>query len=235
MNKVISAMLSILVITIFSSFCYASDKPTENPTDKPTEPPTEQPIKKPIDQPTVRLETSLGNMIIELNPSAAPKTVKNFLSYVNEGFYSGTIFHRVIKGFMIQGGGFTENMQQKPAKASVINEADNGLKNLKGTIAMARTNAPHSASSQFFINTVDNGFLDFKSKTSRGWGYCVFGKVVEGMDIVDAIEQKPTAVKNGFRDVPVKPIIIKKAVLINDTKTADAPEVKKAEAKPEKK
>jgi len=223
-------MLSLLMITVFSSFCYATEKPTEKPTDKPAEPLT----KQPTDQPTVRLETSLGNMIIELNPSAAPKTVENFLSYVNEGFYSGTIFHRVIKGFMVQGGGFTGNMQQKPAKASVINEADNGLKNLKGTVAMARTNAPHSASSQFFINTVDNGFLDFKTKTGRGWGYCVFGKVIEGMDIVDAIEQKPTAVKNGFRDVPVTPIILKKAVLINNTNTAVEPEVKKAEAKPEK-
>lgn len=239
MNRIISIMLSLLMITFFSSFCYATenptDKPTEKPTDKPAEPSTKQPSKQSTAQPMVRLETSAGNMIIELNPSAAPKTVENFLSYVNEGFYSNTIFHRVIKGFMVQGGGFTGNMQQKPAKASVINEADNGLKNLKGTVAMARTNAPHSASSQFFINTVDNGFLDFKAKTGRGWGYCVFGKVVEGMDIVGAIEQKPTTVKNGFRDVPVTPIIIKKAVLINDTNTAATPEVKKAEAKPEPK
>ncbi|MDA3895321.1 MAG: peptidylprolyl isomerase [Desulfobacteraceae bacterium] len=180
------------------------------------------------------METSLGNMIIELNPSAAPKTVENFLSYVNDGFYNDTIFHRVIKGFMIQGGGFTKDMQQKPTKAEITNEADNGLKNLKGTIAMARTNAPHSASSQFFINTVDNAFLDFKAKSGRGWGYCVFAKVVDGMEVVDAIEKQATGVKNSFRDVPVTPIIIKKAVLINNTKTAAAPEVKKAEAKPEK-
>jgi peptidyl-prolyl cis-trans isomerase B (cyclophilin B) len=219
------------MITIFSSFGYAADKPIDKPAGNPAAPST----KLPIDPPMVRLETSLGNIIIELNPTAAPKTVENFLTYVNEDFYSNTIFHRVIKGFMIQGGGFTENMQQKTPKESIINEADNGLKNLTGTIAMARTNAPHSASSQFFINTVDNEFLDFKAKTGRGWGYCVFGKVVEGMDIVAAIEKQPTTVKSGFRDVPVTPVIINKAVLINDTTTAAAPEVKKAEAKPEKK
>jgi peptidyl-prolyl cis-trans isomerase B (cyclophilin B) len=227
MNKIISVILCLLLIAIFSSFSYAAEKPTDNSTVPPA--------KLPITPPRVLLETSLGNMIIELNPTAAPKTVENFLSYVNEGFYSNTIFHRVIKGFMIQGGGFTENMQQKTPKESIINEADNGLKNRKGTIAMARTNAPHSASSQFFINTVDNEFLDFKSKTGRGWGYCVFGKVVEGMDVVSVIEQQPTTVNNGYRDVPVTPIIIKKAALINDTTTAAAAEVKKIEAKPEKK
>jgi peptidyl-prolyl cis-trans isomerase B (cyclophilin B) len=177
---------------------------------------------KPTDMPKVRLETSLGNITIELNAPAAPKTVENFLAYVNDGFYNGTIFHRVIKGFMIQGGGFTENMQQKPAKPAIINEADNGLLNLRGTIAMARTNAPHSASSQFFINTVNNTSLNFTAKTGPGWGYCVFGKVVEGMDVVDAIEKQPTTVKNSFQDVPVTPVIIKNAVVIiaPETKTA---------------
>ncbi len=177
---------------------------------------------KPADLPKVRLETSLGNIVIELNSAAAPKTVENFLSYVNEGLYNGTIFHRVIKGFMIQGGGFTETMQQKPTKAPIANEAENGLKNLRGTLAMARTNDPHSASSQFFINTVNNGFLDFTAKTGRGWGYCVFGKVIEGMDVVDAIENQPTTTKISYRDVPVTPVIIKKAVVVGtpDAKTA---------------
>lgn len=171
--------------------------------------------EKAADLPLVRLETSLGNIVIELNQPAAPKTVENFLAYVNDGFYNGTIFHRVIKGFMIQGGGFTENMQQKSTRDAIVNEADNGLLNLRGTIAMARTSAPHSATSQFFINTVNNSFLDFKAKNGRGWGYCVFGKVVEGMDVVDAIENQRTTVKNPHRDVPVTPIVINNAVVIN--------------------
>ena len=183
--------------------------------------------EKKAELPKVRLETSLGTIIIELNTPAAPKTVKNFLSYVDDGFYSNTIFHRVIKGFMIQGGGFTENMQQKSAKANITNEADNGLQNLRGTIAMARTNAPHSASSQFFINTVNNTSLNFKAKTGRGWGYCVFGKVVDGMDVVDAIEKQPTTVKNPYRDVPVTPVIIKNAVVLKNPETKTAEEVKK--------
>ncbi len=206
MNKITSIILSLLIIGCFVSFGFAEEKPA--PSTK------------------VRLETSHGNIIIALNAAAAPKTVENFISYVNDGFYNGTIFHRVIKGFMVQGGGFTEKMKQKPTKETIPNEADNGLKNLKGTIAMARTNAPHSASSQFFINTVDNGFLDFKSKSPRGWGYCVFGKVVEGMDVVDVIEKQPTTVKNAYRDVPVTPIIIKKAVLIKKAEAKAAPEKK---------
>ena len=131
--------------------------------------------------PKIVLETNFGKITLELDPAAAPKSVENFLTYVRDGFYNGTIFHRVIKGFMIQGGGFTEDVQQKPTRTAIQNEADNGLKNLRGTIAMARTPDPHSASSQFFINTVDNAFLDFTAKTPKGWGYCVFGKVVEGM------------------------------------------------------
>jgi peptidyl-prolyl cis-trans isomerase B (cyclophilin B) len=164
--------------------------------------------------PRVHLETTLGNIVVELNPSAAPKTVDNFLTYVKDGFYNGTIFHRVIKGFMIQGGGFTEDLQQKPVRPPIQNEADNGLKNLRGTIAMARTPDPNSATAQFFINTVDNAFLDFTAKTPKGWGYCVFGKVVEGMDAVDAIEKQPTTQKHIGGDVPVTPVIIKKAVIV---------------------
>jgi peptidyl-prolyl cis-trans isomerase B (cyclophilin B) len=163
--------------------------------------------------PRVRIETNLSNIVVELNPAAAPKTVENFLQYVRDGHYNATIFHRVIKGFMIQGGGFTEDLQQKSTRPAIPNEADNGLKNLRGTIAMARTSDPNSATAQFFINTVDNAFLDFTAKTPRGWGYCVFGKVVEGMDAVDAIEKQPTTSKRIGGDVPVTSVIIKNAVI----------------------
>jgi len=171
--------------------------------------------EKASGMPKVRLETNLGNIVIELNDKAAPKTVENFLTYVKDGFYNGTIFHRVIKGFMIQGGGFTENMQQKSTKDAIFNEADNGLQNLRGTIAMARTSAPHSATSQFFINTKNNAMLDFTGRTGRGWGYAVFGEVVDGMDVVDAIENQPTTVKNPHRDVPVTPVVIINAEILN--------------------
>ena len=169
---------------------------------------------KSTDAPRVRLETNLGNIVVELNPTKAPKTVENFLQYVKDGHYNGTVFHRVIKGFMVQGGGFTEDLDQKSTRPAVLNEADNGLKNARGTIAMARTPDPNSATSQFFINTVDNSFLDFTSKTSKGWGYCVFGKVVEGMDVVDKIENQPTTTKMIGRDVPVTPVVIKNAVIV---------------------
>jgi peptidyl-prolyl cis-trans isomerase B (cyclophilin B) len=164
--------------------------------------------------PKVEIKTSKGIIIIELDPKAAPKTVENFLSYVNEGTYDGTIFHRVIKDFMIQGGGFMPQMVQRKTKAPVVNEADNGLKNLRGTIAMARTMEPHSATSQFFINTVDNSFLDHTAKNARGWGYCVFGKVVDGMDTVDEIRKVKTANKMGHQDVPVVPVVIEKVSVI---------------------
>ena len=137
--------------------------------------------------PQVDIKTNVGTIRLELYPAKAPKTVENFLAYVKAGHYAGTVFHRVIPGFMVQGGGMTATGQQKPTRASIQNEADNGLKNDRGTIAMARTGEPHSASSQFFINTVDNDFLNFKSKDVQGWGYCVFGKVTSGMDVVDAI------------------------------------------------
>ena len=162
-------------------------------------------------QSRVRLETSHGVITIELDSKAAPITTQNFLSYVNDGFYDGTIFHRVIKGFMIQGGGLMADMQKKATKDAIRNEADNGLKNKRGTIAMARTREPHSATAQFFINTVDNFSLDHKGKTPQGWGYCVFGKVVDGMKVVEAIEGVPTEAKAGHRDVPITPVIIKRA------------------------
>jgi cyclophilin family peptidyl-prolyl cis-trans isomerase len=160
--------------------------------------------------PRVALDTSKGKIVIELYPDKAPKTVANFLQYVKSGHYDGVIFHRVIPGFMVQGGGFTPDMKQKPTKPPIANEADNGLTNDRGTVAMARTSDPNSASAQFFINVVDNGFLNFKSKTPQGWGYTVFGKVVEGMDVADAI----AAVKTKAQDVPVEPITIKKAHVV---------------------
>jgi peptidyl-prolyl cis-trans isomerase B (cyclophilin B) len=161
--------------------------------------------------PRVAFETSKGRIVLELYPDKAPKSVANFLQYVKSGHYNGVIFHRVIDGFMIQTGGFTADMTQKPTQAPIQNEADNGLRNDRGTIAMARTGDPHSASAQFFINTVGNDGLNHKSKTPQGWGYTVFGKVVEGMDVVDAIAKVPTGMKKGFSDVPVQPVTITKA------------------------
>ena len=170
----------------------------------------------------VQLKTSKGDIVIELDEKAAPLTAANFLSYVRAGFYDGTIFHRVISGFMIQGGGFTSEMQQKTPQASIQNEADNGLKNATGSIAMARTNAPHSATSQFFINTVDNKFLDHKDKSMRGWGYCVFGKVIQGMETVKAIEKSPTGSKSGFQDVPLETVIIYQATVMEEKTETNA-------------
>ena len=160
---------------------------------------------------TVELTTSSGNIRIELDDEKAPKTVANFLAYVNKGHYDGTVFHRVIKGFMIQGGGMTADMGQKPTDAPIENEANNGLKNVKYSLAMARTNAPHSASAQFFINTKDNDFLNFSSPTASGWGYAVFGKVVAGTEVVDAIEGVKTGRKGFHDDVPQEAVTILKA------------------------
>ncbi|HEV7672057.1 MAG TPA: peptidylprolyl isomerase [Thermoanaerobaculia bacterium] len=172
------------------------------------------PAPAPAKNPRVVLETSKGKIVIELEAAKAPKSTENFLSYVRAGFYDGTIFHRVIADFMIQGGGFTADMTQKQAKAPIQNEADNGLKNDKYTVAMARTNDPHSASSQFFINTGDkNAFLNHKEKSLQGWGYAVFGKVVEGFDVVEAIGKTPTTTKSGFQDVPADTVTIKKATV----------------------
>ena len=163
------------------------------------------------DNPKVEMETSKGKFVIELLPGKAPDTVKNFLDYVGAKFYDGTIFHRVIPNFMIQGGGFTSDMQRKSAGAPIKNEADNGLKNERGTIAMARTGDPHSATAQFFINTVNNDFLNHKSKTQQGWGYAVFGKVISGMEVVDAISAAKTVTRGRYRDVPAETIDIRSA------------------------
>ena len=163
--------------------------------------------------PRVLFETSMGDIVIELDPEKAPKTVKNFLGYAESGFYDGTIFHRVIDGFMIQGGGFTEDMTQKPTGEEIANEADNGLKNKRGTVAMARRGDPDSASSQFFINTVNNRPLDHTGKSPQGWGYAVFGEVVEGMDVVEAIEKVKTGTKEMFQDVPIESVVILKTTV----------------------
>lgn len=167
------------------------------------------------DAPKVALETDKGRIVLELYPDKAPATVKNFLAYVDEGFYNGTIFHRVIPNFMIQGGGMSAAMKEKPTKAPVKNEADNGLKNERGTIAMARTQVPDSATAQFFINTVDNDFLNFKAKTIQGWGYAVFGKVVEGLAVVDEIAKVKTTNRGGHQDVPADTVMIIKAERLN--------------------
>ena len=162
----------------------------------------------------IKISTTFGDMTLELDAEKAPKTVANFLEYVREGFYDGTIFHRVIDNFMVQGGGFDTNMQQKATKAPVENEADNGLKNEFGTIAMARTMDPHSATAQFFINISNNEFLNHSGKNMQGWGYAVFGKVTEGSEVLDKIRAVATTSRNGHQDVPVDAVIIESIVEI---------------------
>ena len=166
----------------------------------------------------IKLTTNHGTITLELDTVNAPKTSANFIAYVESGHYDGTIFHRVIKNFMIQGGGMTPDMEQKPTQAPIENEGEQtakaGLKNVRGSLAMARTNDPHSATAQFFINTVDNDFLDFKAPSGQGWGYCVFGKVVDGMDVVDAIRALPTGNKGFHQDVPKESVLIEKAEVL---------------------
>lgn len=164
----------------------------------------------------VKFETSLGDIVIEMYPDEAPITVANFLKYVNDGFFDGTIFHRVIPGFVVQGGGFLPGMDQKKTNAPIKNEADNGLKNLRGTISMARTSDIDSATSQFFLNLVDNSNLDFRAKNTAGYGYCVFGKITEGLDVIDEIAKIKTTTKGFYQDVPTEDILIKKATVIED-------------------
>ena len=165
--------------------------------------------------PVVKLETSMGDIVLRLDKRKAPVTTENFLQYVQSGHYDGTIFHRVIKDFMIQGGGMTPDMKEKPTRSPIKNEANNGLRNVRYTIAMARTMNPHSATSQFFINTVDNPFLNFKSASGAGWGYAVFGKVIQGNDVVDKIRMVPTGNRGMHENVPLSPVVIKKASVIN--------------------
>jgi len=182
-------MLSILVVLGVTLAAGAADKPGANPK--------------------VVLDTSKGEIVLELYLQKAPETVVNFLGYVDAKFYDGTIFHRVIPNFMIQGGGFLPLMRPKPGKAPIQNEADKGLKNDRGTIAMARTGDPHSATAQFFINTVNNSFLNHKNKTQQGWGYTAFGRVIKGMDVVDVISAVETTKRAGYPDVPVQPVVIR--------------------------
>ncbi len=161
----------------------------------------------------VTLQTNHGNIVIELDTVNTPTTAENFLQHIRNGHYEDTIFHRVIKGFMIQGGGFNNSMQERPAQTPIQNEADKGQANKRGTIAMARTSDPHSASTQFFINVADNDFLNFKEKSVNGWGYCVFGKVTEGMDIVEKISKVATTTRAGHQDVPVENVIVKQVTI----------------------
>ena len=163
----------------------------------------------------VDLETSAGTIRVELDDEKAPETVKNFLTNVENGHYDGTVFHRVIKGFMVQGGGFEPGMSQKPTGSTIKNEASNGLKNNKYTLAMARTSEPHSATAQFFINAADNEFLNFKSETPQGWGYAVFGRVVSGQDVVDSIEKVRTGNRGGHADVPLDDVTITRATVVS--------------------
>ena len=176
------------------------------------------PAPAPVAKPRVQLLTSYGPIVVELEPQLAPKTVANFLQYVKEGHYKGTIFHRVIEGFMVQGGGLTENLEEKPLRAPIVNEAPEtfraGLKNTRGTLAMARLSAPHSATAQFYINTVDNPVLDHRNLSDEGYGYCVFGRVVSGMEAVDKIEKVKTEWRRGESGVPQYPVRLKDAVLL---------------------
>ena len=162
----------------------------------------------------VKLQTSLGDIVIELDTEKAPATAENFVQYVREGFYDNTVFHRVIDGFMVQGGGFAPGMKQKPVRAAIENEAANGLKNDAYTVAMARTSDPHSATAQFFFNVVNNNFLNFRSASPDGYGYCVFGKVVEGRDVIDKIKSVPTGNRGFHQDVPAEDVVLKKATVL---------------------
>lgn len=213
-------LLTFGMLMFLLAACGGSDKGTQEQATKAepelikTEETTQSTGDKMTANPKVKIETTMGDIVLELEAQSAPATVENFLSYVNEGFYDGTIFHRVIPNFMIQGGGMKEDMSEKATKAPIKNEANNGLKNARGTVAMARTNDPNSASSQFFINVKDNDFLNFTGENMQGWGYAVFGKVVDGMETVDKIETAPTHNHGFHQDVPVDAVIMNKVTVI---------------------
>lgn len=211
-------MLRSLALTLaFLPFAALAQESARAPAPSPTP----APESAPAPAPRVALNTNLGRIVIELDAAKAPKSAENFLQYVRDGFYSGTVFHRVIPGFMAQGGGFTADLQLKPTRAAIPNEANNGLSNLRGTVAMARTNDPHSATSQFFINVVDNQRLDFVSEQDGLWGYAVFGKVVEGMEVVDRIIAISTGGQGPLpRDVPVEPVVIESSELLGELPAA---------------
>ncbi len=206
MNGILASLVCLLTFAAPAS----AQAPKKAPSPAPKAPAVTA-TPKPATNPRVLLDTTKGRIVLELYAAKAPKTVKNFLDYVKAGQYNGVIFHRVIPGFMVQGGGFTPDMKEKATRASIQNEADNGLSNDRGTIAMARTADPHSASAQFFINLKDNDFLNHSGKNAQGWGYAVFGKVVEGMDVVDQIAQVRTGRKGMHDDVPVEAVVIQKA------------------------
>jgi peptidyl-prolyl cis-trans isomerase B (cyclophilin B) len=206
MKNNIQILCSVLAVMFFLAGCSDSGEDAQV-SHEPNEPAKE-------DNMMIVMKTTKGDIQLELDAKNAPNTVANFMSYVENGHYNGTVFHRVISDFMIQGGGFTADMKQKPAPDTVDNEANNGLKNELGTIAMARTMDPHSASAQFFINTKDNGFLDFTAPTAQGWGYCVFGKVVDGMDVVKAIEKVATGRQGAHSDVPLEPVAITEVTVV---------------------
>lgn len=202
MSKV--SFFILLSMVSFASLCFSSTNQEESMTIQSNK----------TANPTVLIKTSLGDITVELFADKAPITVANFLHYVKDGQYNHTIFHRVIDGFMVQGGGFSKEMQQKPVRAPIQNEAENGVLNKRGTLAMARTGEVNSATAQFFINLVDNGFLDFRSKNPREYGYCVFGKVTQGMDVVDKIAKVKTSTKGPHEKVPVEPVEIIEAIQI---------------------
>lgn len=204
--KRILFIIGLLLMSVMT--CNAADKAPESKKA------TQSNGEKMAANPKIKIETTLGNITLELDATKAPTSTENFISYVKDGFYDGTIFHRVIPNFMAQGGGMKPDMTEKSTKASIQNEANNGLKNARGTVAMARTNDPHSASSQFFINVKDNAFLDHKSEDMQGWGYAVFGKVVDGMDIVDKMEKVKTGTKGFHQDVPEEAVIMNKVTVV---------------------
>ena len=194
MNRALTAVVVAVLLAGLASFAAAQEERTE---------------AADVETVVIEMKTNLGTIEIELYPDKAPLTVENFVRYVKEGHYDGTVFHRVIKDFMIQGGGFDANLEQKATHEPIKNEASNGLKNEVGTIAMARTGDPHSATAQFFINTKDNAFLNFTAESGRGWGYAVFGKVISGMDVVNKIEASATGPKGSFpKDVPLETVVI---------------------------
>jgi cyclophilin family peptidyl-prolyl cis-trans isomerase len=205
--KKLTTLLLVLLLTPILGACSDQDQSAATPA--------------ATGNPQVLMQTSMGEIVIELYPQQAPKSVANFLQYVDDGFYNGTIFHRVIDGFMIQGGGFTQEFEKKDTRPPILNEADNGLRNSIGTIAMARTGEPHSATSQFFINVANNTSLDFREKTPRAWGYAAFGRVVKGMEVVKAIKSVPTGSRGMYQDVPTTSIVIQKVSRLGETSTKE--------------
>ena len=211
-------MVRALLCSLVLILPLAAQAPPAPPAAQPAETPAPAPVPVPLAKPRVQLLTSYGPVVVELEPDLAPKTVENFLQYVKDGHYKGTIFHRVIEGFMIQCGGMLENLEEKPNHAPILNEAPQtfkaGLKNTRGTIAMARTGAPHSATAQFFINVSDNPRLDHRDMSEEGYGYCAFGRVIAGMEAVDKIAKVKTEWRRGMSDVPQFPVRLKDAVLL---------------------